>query len=205
MRCDILNLSRFRAAFTAKGWALLPLQLLTGFGFAAHGYAKLSRGPGQFASILAAIGVPLPHAAAWVTSLLEFFGGVSIMAGAFVALLSLPLIVIMLTAMFSVHLQYGFSSIRLTGISASGAHFGPIGYEMNLLYIASLLTLAISAPTRLSVDYWLAYRRRSSKEASQRLKPRKPISFCTSAASLPGVRDPDRDAPRCRALQPGLD
>ena len=66
-----------------SGSTLLPLRLMIGFGFAAHGYAKLSRGPEHFAAILAAIGVPQPHVMAWVTSLLEFLGGISVMAGAF--------------------------------------------------------------------------------------------------------------------------
>src|SRR5512138_1966859 len=54
----------------ATASTLLPLRLMVGFGFAAHGYAKLSRGPENFATILAAIGVPQPHLAAWLTSLL---------------------------------------------------------------------------------------------------------------------------------------
>ena len=80
------------------------------------------------------------------------------MAGAFVAPLALPLAVIMITAMLKVHLQYGFSSVRLKGITAAGAEFGPIGYEMNLLYITGLLTLALSRPTKLSLDHWLRAR-----------------------------------------------
>lgn len=131
---------------------------MVGFGFAAHGYVKLSRGPDQFATILGAIGVPFPQVMAWVTALLEFFGGMSLIAGAFVLPLSIPLIAVMLTAMFSVHFQYGFSSVRLKAITGSGAEFGPVGYEMNLLYIAALLTLSISEPTRLSLDYWFANR-----------------------------------------------
>ena len=146
-----------------KGWALLPLRLMVGFGFAAHGYAKLSRGPENFASILTSLGVPQPHLMAWVTSLLELIGGISVMAGAFVVPLSLPLAVVMLTAMFSVHLQYGFSSVRLKAVTASGAEFGPVGYEMNLLYIAGLLTLALGGPGRLSVDHWLRMRRQIRK------------------------------------------
>ena len=36
---------------TAKNaWALVPLRLVVGFGFAAHGYAKLARGPESFAA-----------------------------------------------------------------------------------------------------------------------------------------------------------
>ncbi|MCG3160501.1 MAG: hypothetical protein JMDDDDMK_01570 [Acidobacteria bacterium] len=142
-----------QSKISEQGWALLPLRLMIGFGFAAHGYAKLSRGPASFATILTAIGVPQPHLMAWVTSLLELIGGISLMAGAFVAPLSLPLAAIMLTAMFSVHFQYGFSSVRLKAVTASGAEFGPIGYEMNLLYLAGLLTLALLGPGKLSVDH----------------------------------------------------
>ncbi len=142
-----------QSKISEQGWALLPLRLMIGFGFAAHGYAKLSRGPASFATILTAIGVPQPHLMAWVTSLLELIGGISLMAGAFVAPLSLPLAAIMLTAMFSVHFQYGFSSVRLKAVTAAGAEFGPIGYEMNLLYLAGLLTLALLGPGKLSVDH----------------------------------------------------
>jgi putative oxidoreductase len=144
-------------------WALLPLRLIVGFGFAAHGYAKLSRGPEQFATVLSAIGVPQPYLLAWLTSLIEFVGGICVIVGAFVLPLSLPLTVIMLTAMFSVHLQYGFSSIRLKAVTVAGAEFGPVGYEMNLLYIGGLLALALTKPVTLSVDNWLRSREISKK------------------------------------------
>lgn len=150
---------RYRNGVLGDGWAPLPLRLLIGFGFAAHGLAKLSRGPDKFATILTSIGVPQPHLMAWMTSLVEFIGGISVMAGAFVSLLSIPLSVIMLTALFSVHFQYGFSSIRLKAVTASGAEFGPIGYEMNLLYIAGLLTLALGGAGRWSVDRYLSSRK----------------------------------------------
>jgi len=144
-----------------KEWVLVPLRLMIGFGFAAHGYAKLSRSPKSFGDVLQTIGIPQPHLVAWVTALIEFIGGISLMAGAFVAPLALPLAVIMITAMLKVHLQYGFSSVRLKGITTAGAEFGPIGYEMNLLYITGLLTLALSRPTKLSVDHWLRTRKRA--------------------------------------------
>jgi putative oxidoreductase len=144
-----------------KEWLLLPLRLMIGFGFAVHGYAKLSRGPQSFGDVLQTIGIPQPHLVAWVTALIEFIGGISLMAGAFVAPFALPLAVIMISAMLTVHLQYGFSSVRLKGITATGAEFGPIGYEMNLLYITGLLTLALSGPTKLSLDYWLRTRKPS--------------------------------------------
>lgn len=154
---------RYRNAISDGGWAPLPLRLLIGFGFAAHGFAKLSRGPDKFATILASIGVPHPNLMAWITSLVEFMGGISVIAGAFVTPLSVPLSIIMLTAMFSVHFQYGFSSIRLKAVTASGAEFGPIGYEMNLLYIAGLLTLALGGAGRWSVDRYLSTRKQSAR------------------------------------------
>jgi putative oxidoreductase len=139
-------------------WALLPLRLVVGFGFAAHGYAKLARGPESFAEIVHAMGFPAPGVVAWATSLLEFLGGISVMAGAWVALLSVPLAGVMVTAMLGVHLRYGFSSVRLQALSAAGAVFGPVGYELNLLYIVALLALALSGSSPLSVDRWRARR-----------------------------------------------
>jgi putative oxidoreductase len=144
----------------ADGWPLLPLRLIVGFGFAAHGYAKLARGPEHFADILAVLGVPAPLPMAWVTSLLELIGGVLVMLGAGVVPLSLPLSAIMITAMISVHLPYGFSSVRLKGLTGSGAEFGPVGYELNLLYIAALVAIAASRSSPLSVDRGIGARKR---------------------------------------------
>ena len=144
---------------------LLPLRLIIGFGFVAHGYAKLTRGPASFGMILMNMGLPQPVLIAWVTTLVEFIGGVSIMVGAFVAPVALPLSLFMLTAMIKVHLQYGFSSIKLKALTPSGAEFGPIGYEINVLYIAGLITLALSKPSRMSFDFW--FRNRNEDTISQ--------------------------------------
>ena len=154
-------MTRLRRRLADDRWALLPLRLMIGFGFAAHGYAKLARGPENFAAILAAMGIPAPGPVAWLTSVLEFMGGVSMMLGAAVVPLSLPLGAVMVTAIFGVHFRYGFSSIRLKGLSASGAEFGPIGYELNLVYITGLLALALSGSGPLSVDCWLEARKKT--------------------------------------------
>ncbi len=142
-------------------WALLPVRLMVGFGFAAHGLAKLGRGPEKFAVILQALGVPLPHLAAWATSLLELAGGLCVMAGLAVVPLTAPLALVMLTAMFGVHLRYGFSSIRLEALTPEGARFGPVGFELNLLYLAGLLALGLGGAGPASLDGVLARRRRN--------------------------------------------
>jgi putative oxidoreductase len=138
---------------------------MIGFDFAAHGWAKISRGPESFAVILSALGVPQPHLMAWVTPLVELVGGLTLMAGAFVVPLTLPLAVVLLTAIFTVHLPYGFSSVRLIAVTPHGPQFGPIGYEMDLLYLAGLLTLALGGAGKLSIDDWRKMRRQKSGKA----------------------------------------
>src|SRR5262245_57284225 len=95
-----------------RQWALLPLRLVIGFGFVVHGWAKLSRGPAGFARLLEQIGAPLPELTAWVSTFTEILGGLAILAGACVAIVSVPLMVMMLVAMFTVHLRFGFSAIN---------------------------------------------------------------------------------------------
>jgi putative oxidoreductase len=139
-------------------WAILPLRLIIGFGFMAHGWAKWSLGSEKFGELLHQIGLPFPGFTAWVVTFLESFGGMALLAGILVALVSIPLVMSMLVAMFTVQLKYGFSSINTIGLTKTGPVFGPPGYEINLLYIAALLLLALSNPTPLSVDRWLARR-----------------------------------------------
>lgn len=142
-----------------RDWAFFFLRLVVGVGFAAHGLAKLARGPEQFAAILGALHLPAPLFAAWATALLEFAGGIGVMAGAFVGVLAVPLGAILLTALVTVHLPYGFSSVRLTAVTDQGATFGPVGYEVVLLYLAALVAVAASGPGVLSFDRWRRRRR----------------------------------------------
>jgi putative oxidoreductase len=135
-----------------RQWATLPLRLIIGYGFVAHGWAKLSRGPEGFARLLEQIGAPFPEVTAWVSTFIEIFGGLAILAGAFVAVVSIPLIVMMLVAMFTVHLRYGFSAINTIGLTADGPQFGPPGIEVNLLYIAGLLALGLGGAGPISID-----------------------------------------------------
>jgi len=129
--------------FPIARWAPIPLRLIVGYGFLEHGIAKLSKGPDAFIAIVQAMGVPEPHLMAWLTILTELLGGAAVIVGAFVAIASLPMAAVLLVAMFKVHLPYGFSSIKLIAITASGAKFGPPGYEVNLLYLACLAALVL--------------------------------------------------------------
>ena len=135
-------------------WAFLALRLVIGCGFMVHGWAKLSRGPAGFAKVLEWVGTPLPGVTAWVTTLMELLGGLALFVGTFVEMVSIPLILVMLVAMFTVHLRNGFSAINTVGLTEAGPLFGPPGYEVNLLYIAGLLALTTSGAGPLSIDEW---------------------------------------------------
>jgi putative oxidoreductase len=144
-----LELSSRRAV---AQWAPMALRLTVGCGFMAHGFAKLSKGPGAFAAILHAMGVPAPHAMAWLTILVELLGGLAVVLGAFVWLVSVPMAAVLIVAMLTVHLPYGFSSIKLIAVTAAGAQFGPPGYELDLLYLACLVALTLGGPGPLAID-----------------------------------------------------
>jgi putative oxidoreductase len=133
-------------------WTVIPLRLIVGYGFMEHGFAKLAKGPDVFAEILQAMGVPGPHFMAWSTILVEILGGLAVALGAFVTLASLPMAAVLLVAMFTVHLPYGFSSIKIKAVTAAGAQFGPPGYEVDLLYLACLAALVLGGPGPLAID-----------------------------------------------------
>src|SRR6266403_2144181 len=87
-------LSRFLAFLATPSvavWAPIPLRLIVGYGFMEHGFAKLTREPEAFAAILHTMGVPAPHLMAWLTILTELIGGLAVLLGAFVPLVSLPM------------------------------------------------------------------------------------------------------------------
>ena len=144
------------------GFFALPLRLIVGFGFLEHGYAKLARGPDAFIGILHAMGMPFAFFLGWATIVIELVGGLLILMGAFVPLASLPMIVVLLAATFTVHLPNGFSSIKLIAYDASGTHFGPPGYETDLLYVAALLALCLGGAGPLSLDGYVSARRAGS-------------------------------------------
>jgi putative oxidoreductase len=149
--------------FADTGWqrklacyAPLPVRLIVGYGFMAHGYAKLMKGPDAFVAIVHAMGVPEPFFMAWLTILVELLGGFAVLLGAFVVPLSVPMAAVLLVATFTVHLPFGFTSIKLLAITASGPQFGPPGYETDLLYLACLAALVMGGSGPWAADTEIA-------------------------------------------------
>jgi putative oxidoreductase len=152
-----------RISDAMKCWAPIPLRFIVGYGFMAHGFAKLMKGPDVFVGIVHALGVPAPHLMAWLTIIVELLGGFAVLVGAFVPLVSLPMAVVLLVAIFTVHLPFGFTSIKLMAVTAAGPQFGPPGYEADLLYLACLAALVAGGSGPFAVDRFLMNRLRRTK------------------------------------------
>jgi putative oxidoreductase len=135
-------------------WAPIPLRLIVGCGFLTHGLLKLGRGIEVFAAALDGIGVPFSHLMAWVTVVIELVGGVAVLVGAYVPLVSVPMTIVLLVAMIKVHWQFGFSSIKFLAVTSAGPQFGKPGVECDLLYLACLLALVAGGSGPLAVGEW---------------------------------------------------
>ena len=151
-------MKRDATASVSRTWSAVPLRLIVGYGFLAHGYAKVVNGPEHFAAALHALGVPAPYVMAWTTIGLELAGGVAVLVGAWIPAVSVPLAAILIVAATTVHWQYGFSSIKLRAVTEAGAQFGPPGYETDLLYLAALAALVVGGSGPLSVGALIARR-----------------------------------------------
>jgi hypothetical protein len=101
----------------------------------------------------------------WLTILTEIIGGAAVLLGALVPLASIPMAAVLLVAIFTVHLPYGFSSIKLLAVTAAGAQFGPPGFETDLLYLACLAALVLGGPGPLAIDGLLAKAQRNASAA----------------------------------------
>jgi len=139
---------------TRQAIAPLLLRLIIGPGFMAHGWAKISRGTGGFEKLLRLEGVPLAHLNSVIAPYVELLGGLAILLGAFVVVTAIPLLLTMLVASVFVQADYGFSAVKTIGLTAQGPQFGPPGVEINLLYIAGLVSLMLTGAGMFSIDRW---------------------------------------------------
>ena len=111
---------------------LTILRIVVGIVFLVHGYQKLFLlGIHGVAGFFAHAGIPLPWVSAVVVSLVEFVGGILLVAGIAVRVAAALNAVDMLVAILVVHLRHGFS-----------AQNG--GFEFPLTLLGATLCLALA-------------------------------------------------------------
>ena len=74
---------------------------------------------------------------------------------------------VLLVAIVTVHLPYGFSSIKLLSVTPTGPQFGAPGYECDLLYLACIAALVMTSPGPFAMD-------KIASAAIHKLRMRKP-------------------------------
>src|SRR4051812_13634608 len=119
--------------------ALTVLRVVIGAVFIAHGSQKIfTFGLAGIAGGFGQMGIPFAGFMGPFIALLEFFGGIALVAGFLTRLVSLGLAFDMLGAIGFVHLAGGF--------------FLPKGYEFALTLLAASLALVFSGAGSFSVD-----------------------------------------------------
>ncbi len=107
--------------------ALLFLRLILAYGFynpAVSKFKNMESVSGWFETM----GYPLPHFTAYMVATFEFLGVILLAVGFAVRLISIPLMIIMLVAITTVHLKHGFDA-------------GSNGFEVPLYYFIMLFAL----------------------------------------------------------------
>ncbi|NVJ60599.1 MAG: DoxX family protein [Gammaproteobacteria bacterium] len=166
---------------TLSGIGPLAIRLFLIFPFYMAGAEKLGAIENTAAWFEHSLGLPFPLLMAYLAALTEYIGAILLALGLATRLISIPLIVTMLVAIFAVHWDNGWYAIaqssnpevaeRLSAarsILQEHGHYnwltekGPFvilnnGIEFAVTYLVMLLTLLFTGGGRyFSVDYWLA-------------------------------------------------
>ena len=150
-------------------YGLAVLRLVVGVVFIAHGAQKLfgiwgGDGLAATAGQFEQLGLRPSYALAVLVGVVEFGGGLMLMAGALTPVVSLALVVTMAVAIWKVHGANGFF-INWANTPGQGH-----GFEYNLLLIGALGALALGGPGAFSHD---GHRARSAEaEAAGRARLR---------------------------------
>jgi putative oxidoreductase len=121
--------------------SLLAVRLILAYGFFEPALKKFANIE-SVASWFGSLGIPFPTFNAYLAATTELFGVVLLGLGFLTRLISIPLMVVMLVAIFLVHLPHGFSA-------ASN------GFEIPFYYLLFLIVLATHGAGKISADYFV--------------------------------------------------
>ena len=121
--------------------SLFLARLVVAYGFYEPAMTKWSD-ISSVAEWFGSIGIPFPTLNAYMTASTEILGVVLLTLGLFTRLISIPLMVIMVVAITTVHLSHGFAA-------------GSNGFEIPLYYMLFLALFASLGAGKLSLDHLL--------------------------------------------------
>jgi putative oxidoreductase len=138
-----MNVKKLYLEFTRlseylKSLFLLIARLVVAYGFyepAMNKWADISSVAQWFGSI----GIPFPILNAYMAASMEITGVILLALGLLTRLISIPLIIIMIVAIITVHLPNGFSA-------------GDNGFEIPLYYMIFLLGFLANGAGKFSID-----------------------------------------------------
>ena len=141
MKCQLTKLCKVvsQTSEHLKDIPLLLMRLVLAYGFwepATMKWADINAIGDWFAGM----GMPFPLLNAYMAASTEMAGVFLLLFGFGTRLISIPLIVTMLVAIFTVHISNGFAA-------------GSNGFEIPLYYLIMLFTLVVYGPGRLSLDH----------------------------------------------------
>ncbi len=143
MKCRLINVCDSLTNFTRKlnDIPLLLMRLILAYGFYGPAMMKWRNMKGII-DWFDSMGIPFPGLNAYLSATTEILGVVLLTLGIGVRLITVPLMIVMLVAIFSVHINNGFEA-------------GANGFEIPLYYLIMLFTLFVYGPGKISVQYFL--------------------------------------------------
>ena len=131
--CDTMD----KKLASLRDLPLLAMRLILAYGFWNPAMMKWGNIDG-IAEWFGSMGYPMPLFNAYVAATTELAGAILLLIGFGTRLISIPLIVVMLVAIFTVHLSGGFEA-------------GNNGFEIPLYYMIMLFTLLIYGGGNISL------------------------------------------------------
>ena len=124
-----------------KSLSLLFARLVVAYGFYEPAMMKWSD-IHAVAEWFGSMGIPFPTLNAYMSATTEITGVILLTLGLFVRIISIPLIVVMIVAIVTVHIHNGFSA-------------GDNGFEIPLYYMLFLLIFVAHGAGRFSFDRFI--------------------------------------------------
>lgn len=116
----------------------LLFRLVLAYSFYGTGTTKLKHFDG-IVSWFTELGMPLPKLNAFLATGAEVLGFILLFIGLATRIISVPLIIVMIVAIMTVHIGNGFEA-------------GNNGFEIPLYYMFMLFSLIVNGPGRVSID-----------------------------------------------------